>query len=166
MKRQNVFNNPYYKWRYPSSWWKNIRMFFRSFKYAWQRITRGYADCDTFDLDTYYLDTLAGTLYHLADNHWGYPGDEQFPNDELWTAYLKEMAGCFYRANECNDYYLTPEADKWFTWCDKIPEGISHMDNPHTKDMVVEEQMLHNKRNEDLRTGLEMLYKVWWHLWD
>ena len=93
MNQLNVFNNPYYKWYYPQYWHKNIRMFFRSIKYAYQRITKGYADCDTFNLDNYYLNIFTGTLNHLADNHWGYPGNDEFPDDEskYETELIKEM---------------------------------------------------------------------------
>lgn len=163
MNRLNVFDNPYYKWRYPSCWWKNIRMFFRSFKYAWQRITKGYADCDTFNLDSYYLDIFAGTLYHLADNHFAYPGDDRFPNDELWTTYLKEMASCFYRANECNDYYDNPYEDKWYEW---LITNKTDDKNPYVEDMMNESIELDKMRNKDLHTGMKMLDDVFFSLWD
>ena len=113
MNPLNVFNNPYYRWRYPDCWLKNARMFFRSFKYAYQRITRGWANCDTWDLDSYYSKIFNGTLNYLADNHWGYPGNNQFPDDESWTKYLKVMAQKFYQCDESNALFY-PGTDHGF----------------------------------------------------
>ena len=163
MNKLNVFNNPYYKWYYPSGWIKNARMFFRSFKYAYQRITKGYANCDTFDLDSYYLDIFSGTLNHLADNHWGYPGNDEFPTDESWTAYLKELAHKFYLANESNDAYPTPEADKWWEW---LKANDNNKDNPYGKSMFDEANEIDKQRDKEMHEGMKMLDHVFFMLWD
>ena len=117
--------------------------------------------CTLFD--SYYLDIFAGTLYHLADNHFGYPGDDRFPNDELWTAYLKEMASCFYRANECNDYYDNPYEDKWYEW---LTTNKTNDKNPYVEDMMNESVELDKMREKDLHMGLKMLGDVFFNLWD
>lgn len=179
MNKLNVFNNPYYKWRYPNCWVKNIKMFFHSFKYAYQRVTKGYADCDTFDLDSYYLNIFNGTLNYLADNHWGYPGNKEFDTDEKWTAYLKEMANCFYRANESNEFYDTPEADKWYEWIKEHPasweeaevNGVklnqyNRAEGPYDKSMIEEEKILSYRREKDMEKGIDMLKRVFFQLWD
>lgn len=179
MNPLNVFKNPYYKWRYPSCWLKNVRMFFRSFKYAYQRATRGYADSDCWDLDAYYLNLLEGSLNHLADNHWGYPGNEEFDTDEKWTAYLKEMAQQFHRANESNEYYDTPEADKWWEWVQAHPatwkkEDVNGVElsrlnrdkGPYDKSMMEEERLLAYLRQKDMECGFDMLKHVYFSLWD
>ena len=180
MNQLNVFNNPYYKWYYPQYWHKNIRMFFRSIKYAYQRITKGYADCDTFNLDNYYLNIFTGTLNHLADNHWGYPGNDEFPDDESWTKYLKEMAQLFYQSQESNNYYPTPEGDKWSAWLDEHPNGnwiedmlnekpVKRYDsdaNPYSKSMFEEDLENAKKRDADFRKAWDMMGKVMFSLWD
>ena len=163
MNRLNVFNNPYYKWYYPQYWYKNIRMFIHSIKYAYQRITKGYANCDTFDLDSYYLDIFNGTLNHLADNHWGYPGNDEFPDDESWTKYLKDMAQKFYNANETNEAYPTPEADKWWEW---IQQHNGREDNPYAESMFKEDNEIDKIRDKEMHEGMKMLDHVFWHLWD
>ena len=163
MNKLNVFNNPKLPWRYPSNWIKHVRMFFRSFKYAYQRITRGFADCDIWDLDSYYLDIFNGTLNYLADHHCGYPGHGEFDTDEKWTAYLKEMAQKFYQANESNEYYDTPNEKKWWKW---IEENSNSEDNPYSKDMFNEEKFLAWRREQDMREGLDMMKHIFFHLWD
>lgn len=179
MNKLNVFNNPYYKWYYPSGWIKNARMFFRSFKYAYQRITKGYANCDTFDLDSYYLDIFSGTLNHLADNHWGYPGNDEFPTDESWTAYLKKLAHKFYLANESNEAYPTPEADKWWKWIEEHPGNTwgekdekgfwfskEKEKNPYAESMFQEGNEIDKMRDQEMQEGIDMLKHVFWSLWD
>ena len=163
MNRLNVFNNPYYKWYYPSGWWKNIKMFFRSFKWGYQRITKGFANCDTYDLDAYYLDIFTNTLRYLADNHWGYPGNDEFPDDESWTKYLKDMAQKFYNANETNEAYPTPEADKWWEW---LKANDNNKDNPYAKSMFDEANEIDKQRDKEMHEGIKMLDHVFWNLWD
>ena len=171
MNQLNVFNNPYYKWYYPQHWHENIRMFFRSIKYAYQRITKGYANCDTFDLDNYYLNIFTGTLNHLADNHWGWPGNEEFPEDEDWTKYLKEMALKFYNANESNEAYPTPEADKWWEWIkehpfDKKDPDFADRENPYSESMFQEGIRIDEERDKEMHEGMKMLDHEFWNLWD
>ena len=169
MHKQNVFNNPYYKWRFPDCWAKNLRMLFRSFKYAYQRVTRGWANCDTWDLDSYLEHILYETLNYLADNHWGYPGDEKFPNDESWTKYLKDMAQKFYNGNETNDVYPTPEGDKWWNWIEEHPNKsleFPSKDNPYIDSMCAEERKNAELREADIQEGLKMIAAVWKNLWD
>ena len=62
----NVFRNPWLFRRHPVRW---LRCFFRSFKYAWQRITRGWADCDVWEMDEYLLQILPEMLDALASRH-------------------------------------------------------------------------------------------------
>lgn len=41
----------------PYRWWcfgKRIKWFIRSLKWGWQRATKGYCDCDLWDLDHFY----------------------------------------------------------------------------------------------------------------
>lgn len=168
MNHLNVFKNPYYKWYYPDCWIKNARMFFRSFKYAYQRVTRGWANCDTWDLDDYLEHVIAGTLNYLADNHMGYPGNEKFPDDETWTKYLKDTAQKFYNGNEINDVYPTPEGDKWWNWVeDNLKESDFLKDtNPYTEAMCAEEQKNAQQREADVQEGLKMIAAIWKNLWD
>lgn len=163
MNRLNVFNNPYSKWTYIPGWPKNIRMFFRSFKYAYQRITKGFANSDTWDLDNYYLNIFSGTINYLADHHWGYPGHGEFQDDESWTKYLKDMAQKFYNANETNEAYPTPEADKWWEW---ILQHDGRESNPYAESMFEESNEIDKIRDKEMHEGMKMLDHVFWNLWD
>ena len=43
--------------------------------YCYQRLTRGWADCDTWNLDYHLAELLAGTLKHLSEVSHGYPAN-------------------------------------------------------------------------------------------
>lgn len=104
MKHLNIFHQYYFSWRYLSSWFKNIGLFFRTFKWAWQRATRGFADYDVWDLD-HYLGTLtAATLIHLSNHHWGVPYEFQENPDE-WTKWLQDTADLIKEAKHTEDDY-------------------------------------------------------------
>ena len=73
------------------------------------------------------------------------------------------MASCFYRANECNDYYDNPYEDKWYEW---LTTNKTNDKNPYVEDMMNESTELDKMRDKDLRTGLKMLGDVFFSLWD
>lgn len=179
MHQLNVFNNPKLPLRYPKNWVTMTRTFLKSLKWGYQRVTRGFADCDAWNLDCYYLNLFHETLNYFAEHHCGYPGDKEFDIDEKWTAYLKEMAQLFFQANESNDYYSTPEADKWWEWIQTHPakqveEKIGGMDlyryereeSPYNKSMLRESKANRIKREADFNKAWRMLGHVFWNLWD
>lgn len=162
----NILKQHYSPWRYPCNWWKNIRLFFRRYKWAYQRATRGFCDCDIWDLDGFYLNLFHDSLKELARISSGWPGNEQFPEYEDWIKYLNEMADKFYRANEWNEYYPTPEEDNWSDWCDKNGWNVNDKTNPYGKAMFEESKMNFFKRQTDFAEAWKMMGKVFFHLWD
>jgi len=169
MNPLNVFNNCYYPWKNPANWFKNIKMFFRSFKYAYQRATRGYAVSDTWDLDTHYLYLFHDTLNYLADHHWGYPGYGDFDTDEKWTAYLKELADKFEIANEAANKLPTPMGDKWCEWLEQHPSANpwnGTKSNPYGQDMFDEGCKNMQIRQATFEEAWDKMGKVFFHLWD
>lgn len=167
MNKLNVFNQSYSPWKYPSNWIRNIRLFGRQFKWAYQRIVRGYCDYDVWDLDTYYLDLFYETLNHLADTTHGYPGNKEFPTPEAWDKYLRDMAMDFYKANEVNDYYSHPACDLWWESIkNKDITKTINTDNHYSSAMIAEANKNEEKRIQDMENGLEKMKAVFFHLWD
>ena len=171
--RLNVFQQTYLPLRYPANWIRNWRIFYRQFKWAWQRATRGFCDYDVWDLDCYLLDLLHATLNKLAATANGYPGNDEYPTYESWTQDLRELAQKFYQANECNDFYPTPKESIWWeavknkenwidedthTWKDPVPDC--------SKDMLAEEIDNGAKRQQDFEEAWEKLGKIFFSLWD
>ena len=169
----NVFKGNYLSWSRPAAWWSNIRSFFRRFKWAWQRATRGFADCDIWDLDSSLLNYLSGTLKYLAENHWGWPGDKRFPRDEDWTEFLQDMSQKFYQANESNEFYPTPKADEWWDCLTKRFKESSPKDYNEDeqlielKDLMLEEDRENSlKRERDFAEAWSAIGEAFWNLWD
>jgi len=164
----NIWEPPY-PWRLRNIW-KNIKYYPRAVKWSVQRIKRGWADCDVWDFDHYLLSVIHGGLEHLADNHMGWPGEfSGFPTDEDWTAYLKDMADLFYKAEENNDdAYPHPGYDRWAAWLDEHPstDPITGWDNPYSQEMVDEDADLSLKRQADFEKAWDMMGRVFFSLWD
>ena len=87
MNKLNVFSNTDGFGRISG----NIECFFDNIKYAKQRITRGFADCDVWDYNSYLKKLFADGLVYLADNLLSYP--ERYGSAENWKKELKRIAG-------------------------------------------------------------------------
>lgn len=83
---------PYRKRYYLTHPWKFISQTFDNFRAGWQRIVKGYANRDVWDLDHYWLDILSHELRFLAENGSAYPGTEPFETPEKWHQWLNGIA--------------------------------------------------------------------------
>ena len=137
------------------SYWRYIRLnspgslryLYLPFKWGWQRVTRGFADCDTWNLDMHLLNHMSDTIRYLADHSHGWPQSKEFPEFEDWQKYLREMANHFYRANENNECFpFSFENDEDFT--------LENLE-------AYEKQF-----DDEFHAGLQMLEKHFWNLWD
>lgn len=163
MNPLNVFNNPKLPLKYPSNWGKRITMFMRSFKYAYQRATKGFADCDLWDFDSYLLYILSHGLEAFANTTIGYPGNKEFPTYESWSRYVREMAMHFLKAQESNDYFLHPKEDEWWA---EVQKTKGEVDETIVSAMIEEAKENQDKREAQLTLGLYKLQHVFFHLWD
>ena len=163
-KEMNVFKYGWMSWRHPINWWGNIKLFFRQFKWAWQRATRGFADCDVWNLDGSILNYLSGTLKQLSETAAGWPGNNQFPEYEDWTIFLKQMSEKFAAADESNDYYPTPIADKWWKWMEEHKGSLE--EDPYKELMFEEYNENDLKRERDFAEAWSAIGEVMWDLWD
>lgn len=165
----NVFNNPYRFTRAPLKW---TSYFFRSFKYAYQRATRGYCDYDAWELFSYCTHVISGCLHKLADDHCGHP---MGIDDEEWTKLLHETAIHLENSLKENDVFPHPKTDEW---CENIKrfsvEQFIQNNNRLVYDgndelgkaMREEQDELLNLRNAEKDMALDMLKEHWYDLWD
>lgn len=167
----NVFNrHNFYSWHYPKYWGKNMRIFFRQFKWAYQRITKGYCDCDWYDLDTYLAQLMADTIDDLAEYGIGYPGTGEFDTPEKWKAYLKKIVlKLRYSLSELPNEY----EEVWlaiFHGDDLWRINEKHILTPeeeeirrkHSEKTIENEQ----KQFQAQLNALDMIKHVWGSLWD
>lgn len=88
---KNCFTYYPYAWRYYiKKPWKFFEDTWLNLKAAWQRVTRGWANRDTWDLDNYLLEILPEMIDHLRIHTHGYPGYGKFDAPEKWDKFLKE----------------------------------------------------------------------------
>ncbi|MBR3439102.1 MAG: hypothetical protein IKH13_06345 [Clostridia bacterium] len=86
MNKLNVFSNKDGFGRLS----KNIVCFFDNLKYAKQRAVRGFADCDTWDFNSYLKKLFADGLDYFAANLHSYP--ERYGSAENWEKELSRVA--------------------------------------------------------------------------
>ena len=168
MNTLNVFNTHWSPMKYPSNWIRNARVFFRQFKWAYQRVTRGFCDYDVWDLDTHMTELFAQTIEHLANTSHSYPGNTEFPTPESWDNYLREIvAKLRYSLGELPNEY----EEAWLkTWQDKDLCDALNNKTPEekmiTKAYLDKEIQNENKKDKALHEALDMITHVWGHLWD
>ena len=61
----NVFKFGYYPCGRVKNIFHNIKNFFRTLKWAWQRAVNGYCDFDLYDLDIYHTNMMIKALREL-----------------------------------------------------------------------------------------------------
>lgn len=151
-----------------------IRHLFRPFKWAWQRVTRGYADCDLWDMDRHLIKLLPQMLKQLSVSAKDYPQNVHlsFASATEWSDYLKNIAEHFMNADE--DF--CPQKNEYapmFSYCGvtetKHPDGtVSVVSNAPEElrknywNRIVE---INQWREREVCKALEMLAPVFFALW-
>lgn len=92
----NIFSFGIYG-HHPRWWFSNIKQFFKNIKYAWQRATRGFADPDWWEFDSYLSQTISGCLKEFNKKRNGFPSELYFQlgenaGDKKWSEILTKIA--------------------------------------------------------------------------
>ena len=161
----NVFYNPWRFFYNPIKW---LEYFFKSFKFAYQRATKGYCDSDAWDLTSFYTEIMMSTINELSNTHLSSPMD--MSQDE-WT----ETLNTIYKAlsNSKEDSYKTLMYDTWKNHLEQKP----NMDDENYDDWYNEYLTLqkaidkewHDIRrdmNDNKNKALDLIKKYWYDLWD
>ena len=79
-----------FHWKYaPLRLIKFIIRIPREIGWKWQRMNRGWADCDVWGMHYHVSNVISGMLEHLSEHHCGHPGDI---TNEKWEENLKKWA--------------------------------------------------------------------------
>ena len=141
-------------------WWNipgRITQAGRILKWSWQRITRGYADCDWWNFNSYISNLFSNALRSMK-NGASHPVDM---TSETWNAYLEEMAQLFYQCDESNDYYKNPAFDEYLD-----------LDTDDPRRQELQEKFLQTSRDNfekmeaDKDKAFDMLKERFFDLWD
>lgn len=166
MNELNVFKNPYRFIHMPGHW---LKWFFRGFKWAAQRICRGYSDQDLVNMYSYYESLLEQTLNDFANNCSAVPYDWQ---EDEWVKYLKDCSKLCLKMSE-KDRPQT-EADEEFNrlWDNRPPADsldflVWQEKIKEVHKILIEEEKIDQKKRQDTREELfRRLNEVWDLLWD
>lgn len=166
MNELNVFKNPYRFIHMPIKW---LDWFFSSFKWAAQRVYRGYSDQDLVNMNNYYSNLLEQTLTSFANNACSVPLEWEY---EDWVKYLKDCSKLCYIMNggdrpwtEADEefsklYDNRPPADSldFLVWQEKVKE---------VNNILIKEEEADQKKMQEAREELfRRLNEVWDLLWD
>jgi len=146
----NVWKIPIYEPWYRVD--KKLKTICRKIKWSFQRITKGYCEYDTWDLDTHYCRYFRDTVEYLRKHCHGYPFGH---TEESWDLTLKQMSECFNKAQE--DVPNIYEDEYFYA-------------NPRTEELrkkyFDEEDRIHKYHQDNLTEGLRLLVKNFNNLWD
>lgn len=181
MKKLNVFNRFPYK---GDNILKKIKYFCNAIRFAWQRITKGYCDMDTWSIDYWFLNVMPAMLTDLRDNANGYPSET---TESEWNATLNKMIHMFNEANSetCSkknslqeeyNRVLDEFTEKYGIFGEKLrKDGDGNRlylpgDVPEYADISkrhsVEEDKLCRYREICKNIGFQMFSEYFWALWD
>lgn len=152
-------------------WWKHWltpRTYYQPFIIAYQRATRGFADCDTWSLDGYVANVMPKALQHLKDNTHGYPSGL---SEKRWAAILDIMIDGFNAANKLDgsvpDEFVYDRHPVLIARDRKAEESTGHLrwinetivDHPEFEKWNKEQHRIFNK-------GMKYFTKYFFNLWD
>lgn len=153
---------------------KNFRPFLRM-KFAFQRVRRGWADEDTWNIDTWFCKVLPEMLEYLANNHQGTTFEcvesaekdaaigiikENEIDDESsrrWEEILRCMANYIREGSEATRTKKNKYEDEW----------LADWDNKEISKKFYDEEIVLNEYSKRcLSEGLKLFEKYFYDLWD
>ena len=166
----------YLPWRfYLRKPWKFFEDAWLNLKAAWQRATRGWADRDTWNLDSYLLEILPEMIDYLREHTHGYPGEYNgFPTPESWDNYLREeIIIPLQNAREEQVVQKNEYEEELFSY----PMEFVKEENNFTPIHFTEPEELRKKwcerekeisewRQKELEKAFTAMAKYFYHLWD
>lgn len=162
MKNQlNVFTLGYDSWRRPHNWPHNIKNFFRTIKWAWQRATKGYCTWDLWDLDAHLIQLLPTALRDFKKDNIGHPAEL---TPEEWDKTIDEMIDHFEKA-----YLYTYSPEKYCESYDTYKATLTDINSDSHQaacDLFFKEEVKILKEGYNhLCQGMDLLKKWMPHLW-
>lgn len=173
----NIFTGDYMPW-YPRNWWSNIRYFFRTIKWGWQRATKGYSDSDVWDLDMFYSELMIASLSKFRTGTQGYPG--HMDSIEEWYAILDKIIFLLKQANEDEPLEEKNELAEWYEeYLETRPLTLTKVENGNhiyvtdnddetkakVKQYYKREEELYNIRTQKRKEAFELMAEYFGHLW-
>lgn len=150
--------------------WLCLGTYTHPFVFAYQRVTRGWADCDTWNLDNYLLDILPPVLRYLKAHQHGVPGELTVEGDgpgleraiAVWHEILDKMIQGFECApgvkHDIPDEFIT-ELDTYNSPFGKSGRKDIEVDWPAYNKWLAEQQAKFDE-------GMKLFHQYFFALWD
>lgn len=171
-----------YWWKY----WLSPRSYYNCVKWNIQRASRGWADCDTWSLDSYLSEWLPDALRHLKKHKHGTPcsmyepgelntvqpdgctwageaGDERA--SKKWDAAMDKMIEGFEALNRANDGLYEKELGPY----PLEPDWIENMNKPWSKEKEERFRRSQELEKADMakfKEGVALFVEHFQSLWD
>lgn len=158
--------------------WKTILRIPREIKWKWQRMNRGWADCDTWGMYYHLQQMIPEMIRKLMTYKNSYPGE--FKGVEEWAKVLDKMASGFelkMKWEEDADLMLGYEDDHDFHYLRSLHFNHSMSGEPMTKEEEdryakknAEYFELYHRKDEEVKKqfdeSFELFHKYFYALWD
>lgn len=138
--------------------WLQPDTYYRPFVHAYQRVTRGWADSDTWNLDDWLCEVLPPAIEHLKAHTHGYPCEL---TEEEWGKILSEVAEGFRaieRSKDVPDRFIT-ELDTSTGWAKDL--GVK--DREYDWDGIFAYQA---SEREKFEQSMKLFVKYFQSFWD
>ena len=120
---------------------RDIKYITKALKYRVQRALRGWADCDAWNIDTWFLEVMPQILQNLKDNLHTHPGTM---TEAEWNSILGTMIFLLSEMNEDTCSQRNDTSDNFF----------------------YRERALFNYRDHCKDEFFKLFSKYFWDLWD
>lgn len=137
--------------------WFSPRTYYRPFLYAYQRAVRGWADRDTWSVDSWLCGVLPPAIEHLREHTHGYPCGL---TEEKWDSILSEIAEGFRAAERSKD---TPE--EFVIILPRTPQSVNYgvPERVYNWDKIKAYQ---ESELAKFHKGMKLFVKYFQNLWD
>lgn len=135
---------------------KNIKYIPCGIKYYFQRAKRGWADCDTWNMDQWFLEVIPDMLRYFKDNHMGCPifdlklSDEE--NNAQWEQIISRM---IWLSNEMNELKCSQQNEYIFDFSE---EGKTNF--------IKRQQEIDDYMDGCKKEFFELFSKYFYNLWN
>jgi hypothetical protein len=94
-------------------WWRSVFLYRRNLRWAYQRVTRGWAQCDAWSMDYFLSPVIAEMARRLKNGPCpGEPGESFEESQKKWDAILDQIADGFDAGYKISDMKWEDEKER------------------------------------------------------
>lgn len=149
-----------WKWTLENWFYHNPRYLFKWVKWFFQRGSRGWADCDWWNMNSYLIKVTIPMLKKLKEGH-SYPYVEGAKDENEWCERLDEMIEAFEAAQRViEDEYTIDDVNWWEAFSNptpKLKEDVSIAIQKSIKMSKADQKIFEKK----IKVFVKWFYQLW-----